>query len=306
MLLTLRAKSKLGFVYGTCKKSDYRSDLEEHWEKCNAFVLSWIFNFMSKELMSGIVYATDATIVWADLKERFNKVDGSRRYQLYRKICTISQGTSYVSAYFTRLRVLWDEFDALIPPPSCGCDKSKVYASHLQYMRLFAFLIGLNESYSQQRSQILMMIPLPSLNKAYSMIIDDESQRMTTSSYSGTELGESSTALYVGSSSSRRSNYNSQNTNLGSSGYGSYQQAGNNVDYNSHDASQRNKRNYNLQCESSWVPSGHPKFRKKSGGTRMAHAVDCDDPFSAVVQGQCMQNMQHLMEQPASTKEQYS
>jgi len=149
------------------------------------------------------------------------------------------------------------------------------------------------------------------------MIIADESQRMTTGSYSGTELGESSAALYVGSSSSGRSNYNSQNTNLGSSGYGGNQQAGNNVDYNSQNAFQRNKMNYNLQCEVCKLkghtketcyrvvgyPPGHPKFRKKSGGTRMAHAVDCDDPFSTTVQGQCMQNMQHLMEQPAFTKE---
>jgi len=66
MILTLRAKSKLGFVYGTCKKSDYGDDLEEQWEKCNAFVLSWILNSVSKELMSGIVYATDASVVWSD------------------------------------------------------------------------------------------------------------------------------------------------------------------------------------------------------------------------------------------------
>lgn len=56
-------------------------------------------------------------------------------------------------------------------------------------MKLFAFLMVLNESYSQARSQILMMIPLPSLNKAYSMIISDESQKVTTGSYSGGDLG---------------------------------------------------------------------------------------------------------------------
>ncbi|KAH0682513.1 hypothetical protein KY285_020026 [Solanum tuberosum] len=147
--------------------------------------------------LCGITYATDTATVWADLKERFDKVDGSRGYQLHREICTISQGTSSVSAYFTRLRLLWDEFDALVAPPSCGCDKSIVYASHLQYMKLFAFLMGLNESYTQARSQILMMIPLPSVNKAYSKIISDESQRVTAGSYSGGNLGIS-TALYVG------------------------------------------------------------------------------------------------------------
>ncbi|XP_033510604.1 uncharacterized protein [Nicotiana tomentosiformis] len=37
--------------------------------------------------------------------------------------------------------------------------------------------MGLNESYSQPRSQILMMTPVPSVNKAYSMVISEESQR---------------------------------------------------------------------------------------------------------------------------------
>lgn len=67
-----------------------------------------------------------------------------------------------------------------------------MYASHLQYMHLFAFLMGLNESYNHQRSQILIMIPLSSLNKAYSMIVVDVGQRLTSGSYLGTELGESS------------------------------------------------------------------------------------------------------------------
>jgi len=89
MLINLRAKSKVGFVLGTCKRSDYRLELEEQWEKCNCFVLAWIMNIVSKELLSGIVYADYAATVWSDLKERFDKVDGSRIYQLHREICTI-------------------------------------------------------------------------------------------------------------------------------------------------------------------------------------------------------------------------
>lgn len=106
MMINLRAKSKLGFVLGTCRRSDYKGEMEEQWEKCNAFVLAWIMNTVSKELLSSIVYATDATMVRADLKERFDKVDGSRGYQLHREICTFSQGNMSVSAYFPKLRLL--------------------------------------------------------------------------------------------------------------------------------------------------------------------------------------------------------
>lgn len=131
---------------------------------------------VSKELLSGIVYATNATMVWADLKERLDKVDGSRGYQLHMEICTIHQGNLTVSAYFLKLRLLWDEFDALVPLPSCKCDKSRTYVDHLACLRLFDFLMGLNEVYSHVRSQILMMYPLPSVEKAYSMIMADKSQ----------------------------------------------------------------------------------------------------------------------------------
>lgn len=39
------------------------------------------------------------------------------------------------------------------------------------------FLGGLNENYSQSRSQILMMPTIPSANQADSLIIHEESQR---------------------------------------------------------------------------------------------------------------------------------
>ncbi|XP_015057608.1 uncharacterized protein LOC107003863 [Solanum pennellii] len=95
MIIILRAKSKLGFMLGTCKKNDYTPELDEQWGKCNAFVLAWIINTVPKELLSGIVYASDAAILWENLKERFYKVDGSMIYQLHRDICTIHQGKIY-------------------------------------------------------------------------------------------------------------------------------------------------------------------------------------------------------------------
>lgn len=81
----------------------------EQWEKCNVFVLAWIMNTVSKELLSSIVYATDTAMVWADLKERFDKVDGSRGYQLHREICTISQGKGNFPRKFQHRKKNWDE-----------------------------------------------------------------------------------------------------------------------------------------------------------------------------------------------------
>ncbi|XP_019242160.1 PREDICTED: uncharacterized protein LOC109222244, partial [Nicotiana attenuata] len=175
MKIALQAKRKLGFVLGTCKKDSFKFELHEDWETCNAIVLSWIMNIVSPDLLSGIVYASNAHLVWEDLRERFDKVNRVRIFQLHREIATIAQGTESVSAYFTRLKELWAEYDAMVPVPN-----SKEYVEHLQHQRLMQFLSGLNETYEQVRHQILMKTMEPTLNQAYALIIEDESQNAST------------------------------------------------------------------------------------------------------------------------------
>lgn len=58
--------------------------------------------------------------------------------------------------YFSKLRELWDKYDALMPCLGCpclGCPclESKKFSEHYEYQRLLQFLMGLNESYSQPR-----------------------------------------------------------------------------------------------------------------------------------------------------------
>ncbi|KAL3347581.1 hypothetical protein AABB24_021314 [Solanum stoloniferum] len=49
-------------------------------------------NTVAEELIGGIVYATSAHKIWEDLKERFDKVNRIRIYQLHREITTFAQG----------------------------------------------------------------------------------------------------------------------------------------------------------------------------------------------------------------------
>lgn len=56
-------------------------------------------NCVLKELLSGIVYSSDAYSVWNDLKEGFNKVDISRIFYLHHEIATTSQGISNFAEY---------------------------------------------------------------------------------------------------------------------------------------------------------------------------------------------------------------
>ena len=80
-----------------------------------------------------------------------------------------------VSSYFSRLKELWMEYDSLMPCPGCACESSKTYVEHFEYQRQMKFLLGLNESYNQSRSQIMMLDPAPGVNKAYSLIMSEKS-----------------------------------------------------------------------------------------------------------------------------------
>lgn len=123
------------------------------------------------------VYASNAHKVQEDLKERYDKVNGSKVLCLHREIRTLTQGTINVADYFSKLRDLWDQFDALMSCLDRPCPESKKYAKNFEYHRLIQFLMGLNDTYSQARSRIMMMTPVPSINKAYSLIMYVESQR---------------------------------------------------------------------------------------------------------------------------------
>ncbi|XP_073294587.1 uncharacterized protein [Primulina huaijiensis] len=182
MLIALRAKNKTGFIDGTCKRPPCDQRTLHQWERCNALVLSWIMNSVSKEIFGGIVYAIDASTVWTDLKEQYDKVNGSRIFSLHREISRLTQAGNTVSSYYCRLKQLWDEYSSLVVLPSCECATARQYIVHDQQQKLLQFLMGLNESYTSIRSQILMMSPLPSVGQAFSIISQEESHRSLSTS----------------------------------------------------------------------------------------------------------------------------
>ncbi|XP_075076299.1 uncharacterized protein LOC142162967 [Nicotiana tabacum] len=75
------------------------------------------------------------------------------------------------------MKDLWDELDILAPLPSCDYEKSRPYVDNLVRQRLLQFLMGLNESYSKIRSNILQRRPVLAVNQAYSAAVQEESRR---------------------------------------------------------------------------------------------------------------------------------
>ncbi|GKC23646.1 ribonuclease H-like domain-containing protein, partial [Tanacetum coccineum] len=70
------SKNKLGFLDDTCKRPDDNDPSAKQWDMCNSVVLTWILNSISAELFVGQVFSKTASVVWADLQETYDKVDG--------------------------------------------------------------------------------------------------------------------------------------------------------------------------------------------------------------------------------------
>lgn len=66
----------------------------------------------------------------------------------------------------------------LVLDPSCNCAEAKPYVEHLSHQRLLMFLMGLNETYSHVRSDILLKSDIPNINQAYTIVVQEGSQRM--------------------------------------------------------------------------------------------------------------------------------
>ncbi|XP_071713418.1 uncharacterized protein [Rutidosis leptorrhynchoides] len=152
------------------------------WKRCNAMVRGWLVSSMENELKNNVKYAAIARDIWVDLKEWFDKENAPRAYELRRTITSVHQENMTVSAYYTKLRGIWDEIQSVSPSPLCTCNLCTCnLGKSLNDMRdkekLYDFLMGLNEEYSSIRSRILSNSPLPSLVAAFHMVNQDEQQK---------------------------------------------------------------------------------------------------------------------------------
>ncbi|KAL0423513.1 UNVERIFIED_CONTAM: hypothetical protein Sradi_0886100 [Sesamum radiatum] len=168
---SLRAKSKLGFIIGECVKPAMGTEGYESWIKADCMVASWILSAISKDIVEAYMYTEFVRNLWIDLESRYGQCNGPLVYQLQREIASVTQGNLSVVAYFTRLKQLLDELICLKPPQVwvCGVTKPVINLSGSHY--LMQFLMGLNEYFDHVRSQILVMDPLPDVNKAFSMVV---------------------------------------------------------------------------------------------------------------------------------------
>lgn len=172
----LAAQSKLELIDGTLLEPTPETSYYKQWIRTDAMISSWIINSISKELSSGFTHIPNTRKLWEASVHRFGRCNGPRIYKLQREIFGYVQGNQSVVQYFNSLTGLWDELDMILPPLDCNCIARKKADKREEQQRLMKFLHGLNYNFEQARSQILLLEPLTSVDRAYAMIVQAEDE----------------------------------------------------------------------------------------------------------------------------------
>lgn len=191
-----------------------------------------------------------------------------------RELLNTNQGQEIVSVYFTKLKVLWEELSNY--NAHCTCGKC-IYGGAKDVEHTMSFLMGLNDSYSHIRGQILLMDQIPPVNKIFSLVIQEECQRDV-----GSNSSNSAMAFNVRSNA----NHNPRNST------GNQNQTQNYKNY---------KRSQPLVCthynktghikkmlSTSWLSSGISRNFTESR-TNSLSTTDSQDVVTGLTQDQCEQ-----------------
>lgn len=85
-----------------------------------------------------------------------------------------------ITAFFTKLKSIWQELDSFMPIPRCTCQIQctcqllPIVINYKERDYVIRFLRGLNEQYSAMKLQIMFMNPLPNIDAAFYMLIQQE------------------------------------------------------------------------------------------------------------------------------------
>ena len=91
-----------------------------------------------------------------------------------------NSGSLSVSAYFTKLKTIWDKLGNFRPVctcENCSCGGTRALVEHYHMEYVMSFLMGLHDSFAQVRGQLLLMDLIPPINKVYALISQEENQR---------------------------------------------------------------------------------------------------------------------------------
>lgn len=96
----------------------------------------------------------------------------------------MKQGQDGISGYYTKMKMIWDQLDAVDPIPMCACTncncicniRGKLVKSQ-EDRRLVEFQMKFNDGFEVIRGSILIMNPLPAISHAYKLLLQEKNHK---------------------------------------------------------------------------------------------------------------------------------
>ncbi|KAK8913871.1 hypothetical protein KSP39_PZI023600 [Platanthera zijinensis] len=183
-----RAKRKLSFLDGMVPKPDDDAKEIEDWWSVNSMLVAWVLQSIEPSLRSTITYYETVQELWDDLQQRFSIGNGPRIHQLRSDLTRCVQRGQNVATYYGHLKKIWDELSTYVKARGCNCGHCTCnwmadLSKEREDERLHQFLMGLDDDlYGTLRSNILAQDPLPPLNRAYALVVQEERHKTMTKS----------------------------------------------------------------------------------------------------------------------------
>ncbi|XP_019162013.1 PREDICTED: uncharacterized protein LOC109158578 [Ipomoea nil] len=180
MRIALEVKNKFGFVIDAVPVPDRADPRLASWGRCNRIVCSWILKSISPSIAESVMYFDKASDIWKALEKRYSQSDPHRISEIQNEIFKNVQGNMTMNEYFTKSNALWQQMNSLRPlllcecVPRCSCTLVSRMQKQREEDQIIRFLEGLNEEYEAIKSGVLVMDPIPEMEKVLNMTLKVE------------------------------------------------------------------------------------------------------------------------------------
>lgn len=213
VLMSMQVKNKTTFIDGTLVIPEISNDIYySAWLRVNSLVLAWVLHSISPNIRSSLLYITNPRDLWIKMQARYVKSDGPRVFHLEKCLSVMAKGSMTITEYYNHFKTIWDEFISYRPLVRCTCGLCTCNLTpNLEKLQesdaVLKFLLGLDESYASLRSQLLLNSPLPSLARVFSYLLQEESSRSLTQSFSSSPF-DTAAALALKKSFPKNTSFN--------------------------------------------------------------------------------------------------
>ena len=138
---------------------------------------------MDEKIYQSVLWFNTAQEVWDNLEQRFGRSSSAQLISVIEAISKAVQTLEMIiEDFYTKMKSLWDELDALDPVvfcscSGCTCELTNKTVKSQQAGIVIQFLMKLNAKYQHTRRNILMMKEIPTASDAYKILTQEQAHQ---------------------------------------------------------------------------------------------------------------------------------